>query len=444
MSLESAMKNNLKKFMELLIILGKFLCLALGAISMAALLSGCDKSAKHQSDEPWVGLSATLLVATILLSVLLVKNRTAHRRARLLLDATPLACRLLNRTLRIFECNEETVRLFHLKDKQEYVDRYYDLFPEYQPDGQSSREKIQAALENAFAEGRYIFEFMYHLPDGTPLPCEDTLVRVEYGNDYVVAGYTRDLREQKRMMTDVGLRNTEKEKLLLERQRETYLQPEEPMYTVDELRAGSPRRSGIDRRSLGLGINGLNMDKGIERFGGNEDVYFEVLRSYATNTPQLLHSIQSVNINNLDDYAIVIRGIKGSSRGLCADEFADIAERLEKAANNGDYKFIEIHNDSFLRSAWVLLKGVDDVLANVYDESMKPRKDRPDPGLLDKILKACETYDMETVDASIAELECYEYDSGGEIVSWLFENVQHFNISEIKNKLSALIGEKEN
>jgi CheY-like chemotaxis protein/nitrogen-specific signal transduction histidine kinase len=44
---------------------------------------------------------------------------------------------------------------------------------------------------------------MHQLPDGTPLPCEVTLVRVKYGKDCVVAAYSRDLREYKKMMSDI-------------------------------------------------------------------------------------------------------------------------------------------------------------------------------------------------------------------------------------------------
>jgi diguanylate cyclase (GGDEF)-like protein len=35
---------------------------------------------------------------------------------------------------------------------------------------------------------------MQQMPDGTPIPAEVTLVRVNHKNDYIVAGYTRDLR----------------------------------------------------------------------------------------------------------------------------------------------------------------------------------------------------------------------------------------------------------
>gem|GEM_PF-477064 len=130
-----------------------------------------------------------------------------HERIKLLLDATPLACRLWNRNYEVFECNDESVKLFGLTDKQEYMDKVFDLSPEFQPDGQRSREKIVKILERAFVEGRDVFEWVHQALDGTLIPCEITLVRVRYGDDFVIAGYTRDQREYKKMMADIEQRD---------------------------------------------------------------------------------------------------------------------------------------------------------------------------------------------------------------------------------------------
>ena len=133
--------------------------------------------------------------------------QSEHERTKLMLDATPLASRLWNSNFELFECNDETVRLYGLKDKQEYLDRYYEFSPEFQPDGQSSRVKTRKILEQVFKEGRMVFEWMHQLPDGTPMPCEITLVRVKYGNEYVIAGYTRDLREHLKMLEEIKQRD---------------------------------------------------------------------------------------------------------------------------------------------------------------------------------------------------------------------------------------------
>jgi GAF domain-containing protein/PAS domain-containing protein len=130
-----------------------------------------------------------------------------HERAMLILNATPLTARLWSRERGIIECNDEAVKLFELKSKQEMIERFFEFYPEYQPDGQKSREAFMLMTEKAFTEGRCKFEWMYQLLDGSPLPTEITLVRVEYDDDYAIAAYTRDLREHKRMMNAIQRRD---------------------------------------------------------------------------------------------------------------------------------------------------------------------------------------------------------------------------------------------
>ncbi len=133
--------------------------------------------------------------------------RDEHERVRIMLDATPLACRLWSRDFELLDCNEAAVKLFNLKDKQEYIDRYFELSPEYQPDGQSTRERIRQSVNETFEKGRTFYQWMYRTIDGTPIPAENTMVRVPYGNDYVVAAYSRDLREQNKMLAEIEERD---------------------------------------------------------------------------------------------------------------------------------------------------------------------------------------------------------------------------------------------
>ena len=44
---------------------------------------------------------------------------------------------------------------------------------------------------------------MHQLADGTQIPTEVFLVRLEYKNEYIIAGYLRDLREQKQMLINL-------------------------------------------------------------------------------------------------------------------------------------------------------------------------------------------------------------------------------------------------
>jgi len=131
----------------------------------------------------------------------------AQMRTKLLLDKTPLAVHLWNRDLQLFDCNEEALRLFNAPDKEEYLSEFYDRAPVYQSNGYRTRDLAPIYLNQAFDEGYLNFEWTYQTLDGETWPADITLVRVEYGDDYAVAAYSRDLTEHKRMMQELEQAN---------------------------------------------------------------------------------------------------------------------------------------------------------------------------------------------------------------------------------------------
>ncbi|MDR0496121.1 MAG: PAS domain-containing protein, partial [Treponema sp.] len=130
----------------------------------------------------------------------------AEERTKLMLNTSPYGCNIWDQNLNLIDCNEAIVNLYGLKSKQEYLERFFEYSPEYQPNGKNSNDEAKRFVTRAFTEGSITFEWMHRKADGTPLPAEITLERVNYGNGYVVAGYTRDLREHNRMMDALNRR----------------------------------------------------------------------------------------------------------------------------------------------------------------------------------------------------------------------------------------------
>ncbi len=120
-----------------------------------------------------------------------------EERVRIMLDATPLCCNFWDEHFNNIDCNQEAVVLFDLPDKQAYLENFNALSPEYQPNGLRSQDEALKRITNAFANGREVFEWMHQKLDGTPVPSEITLVRVQRGDKYIVVGFTRDLRALK-------------------------------------------------------------------------------------------------------------------------------------------------------------------------------------------------------------------------------------------------------
>ena len=145
--------------------------------------------------------SASLMMVSVIDRIDQVEIvREADGRTKLMLNATPFCCTLWDANFSCIDCNDEVLKLFGLKDKREYMDGFFAFSPEIQPDGQSSREKARVVIKKAFAEGRYVFDWMHQMPDGTPVPAEIILVSLKHGEKKVVAGYTRDLREYERLV----------------------------------------------------------------------------------------------------------------------------------------------------------------------------------------------------------------------------------------------------
>ncbi|MCL2664786.1 MAG: ATP-binding protein, partial [Defluviitaleaceae bacterium] len=121
--------------------------------------------------------------------------REEDERIKAMLDAMPLAANFFDTHHNNIHTNEESVRMFGLERKQDYLDRIHELSPEFQPDGSRSYDKTYEYVKEAFEKGQVKFEWMHQNLKGEQIPCEVTLVRIKFKDEFVVVGYCRDLRE---------------------------------------------------------------------------------------------------------------------------------------------------------------------------------------------------------------------------------------------------------
>jgi len=146
-----------------------------------------------------LGVLLAVILSVILLNIV-AGRRKAEERTRVMLDSIPLVANFWDKDHQNIDCSKEALKLFGLSSKNEYMEKFFDLSPEYQPDGRVSREKALYFVSKAFNEGYCRLEWLHRRLSGELIPCEVTLVRAKFENDYIVCGYTRDLRELKAMM----------------------------------------------------------------------------------------------------------------------------------------------------------------------------------------------------------------------------------------------------
>ncbi|MCL2252993.1 MAG: ATP-binding protein [Lachnospiraceae bacterium] len=133
------------------------------------------------------------------------KIRDTETMAQLIIDTMPLACELWNREQEMLICNKSALTLYEIDNFKEYCEKFSSLSPPVQPNGESSAELQYTVIEQAFVEGYVYSEWMHRTLDGTPMPTEVVLVRVPFRDDYVVAAYTRDLRDQRKSENELHL-----------------------------------------------------------------------------------------------------------------------------------------------------------------------------------------------------------------------------------------------
>ena len=123
--------------------------------------------------------------------------RDAEEHARILLDTTPLGAGLWDEENNLLLCNQALLRMFGVADKAEFMARFHEFHPQFQPDGTPSEAYVPERVRKVFAAGYLKFEWMHCTLAGEPLPTEKTMIRVPWKGGWCVASYTRDLRETK-------------------------------------------------------------------------------------------------------------------------------------------------------------------------------------------------------------------------------------------------------
>ncbi|GHV82824.1 hypothetical protein AGMMS50212_01640 [Spirochaetia bacterium] len=181
-------------------------------------------------------------------------------------------------------------------------------------------------------------------------------------------------------------------------------------------------------------VNLFSYENGLKRFG-DEGVFLSIVKSYVDSTPALLTQTKFVNSKTLKDYAVIVHGIKSSSRAIGAEIIGQKAEELEHAAKAGRLGYAMTGNIIFQELAEMLIQELQTLL-NEKSELLKPlQKAEPDRVLLIEILDAAEHYDMSRIDAAMEELERYIYDSKNDLIEALREKINMSDLENVKKLL---------
>jgi len=236
------------------------------------------------------------------------------------------------------------------------------------------------------------------------------------------------------------VRNEEKEKSLSNQKIIVNGEAVLDIRTGYERRSGrKDRRKGFDRRRMEEKIFGLDINKALDRLSGDWSVLIQILKSFSFNTKPVIDSIREITAANLSDYAIVVHGIKSSCRGIFANDAANQAEALEKAAKAGFLEFVLEKNPVLIKTITKLINDLDNIFNEEPAENAeKQKRDKPYKEALLNLKTACAKYAVDEIETALDEIDAFIYTSDEGLVAWLHENVQKMNYTEITERLSAL------
>ena len=130
--------------------------------------------------------------------VLKKSEEVVRERMHTILDSSPMVCAIFDERGNVVEVNKEVESMFGIPDKRIFMDDYRKFWPKSQPDGSDSSRKMSEMMGKANREGSVRYEWTYLHNDGSPLPTEKIVHRINIeGKDHFIS-YSRDLSEHYR------------------------------------------------------------------------------------------------------------------------------------------------------------------------------------------------------------------------------------------------------
>jgi len=195
-----------------------------------------------------------------------------------------------------------------------------------------------------------------------------------------------------------------------------------------------PKKTEV--KKMDIKIPGIDAETGLALYNGEADIYLAVLRSFVPNAYKTIEKLRAVSEETLTDYIVNVHGLKGISSGIGAEKVRASALELELEAKAGNLAGILAKNDALLKEAGDLAADIQAWLEELDTRNPKPMLERPDPGLLARLKKSFEAYDMKGIDEVMDEMESADYRENASLVAWLREKINAMDFSSAASRLS--------
>jgi len=110
------------------------------------------------------------------------------------------------------DCNSAVLKLLKYKNKEKFLKLHpYQLSPEFQPDGQASKDKAMKNIEICLQTGSNKFEWVHTKSTGENFWTEIVLTKIKIKNEDIIHGVWRDLTDKKYLDEQITHRTEELE-----------------------------------------------------------------------------------------------------------------------------------------------------------------------------------------------------------------------------------------
>ena len=326
----------------------------------------------------------------------------------------------------------------------------YGLSIDTASSGQEAIEKIQAA-GNGDEASRYDVVFMDHMMPGMDGLEAIRIIRNELPGNYgrtvpIIALTANALTGNEKMFLAHGCNafiSKPIDIMQLDTALNTWVRDKQSAETLKkaEMELAKTKKEEPDAPSIldNITIAGIDIVQGRQRYNG-EAAYLDIIRSWCLHTPALLEKLKDPSSENLQEYSITVHGLKGSSYGIFANEIGKKAAELEAFAKAGDFASVQAANAPFIEMAELMLSNLGELLEKAAaGKGAKKKAAAPDPALLAKLLDATKRYKSTLMEEILADIELYDYESGGELIPWLREQVDNLEYDAICDRLETTV-----
>jgi HPt (histidine-containing phosphotransfer) domain-containing protein len=204
--------------------------------------------------------------------------------------------------------------------------------------------------------------------------------------------------------------------------------------------------AAIKERTSGIAIEGIDIEKGISRFGGNTDEYFETLGLFCSDGLEKLRELKScLEKGDFPLYTIHVHALKSAAANIGADKLSETAKLLEEAGKQENHKAIEAHHSKFLGDLEACLERINNAVSAYNKIANNKNVSFDKESLKRELIKlnvAINTLDAGVMNRTIEEMREYTHlERIGSALSSLSEKILMADYDEAADLIKTIVQE---